>query len=280
MAIILGSRAFAGHRPTGPFTVNRESPQAQGLAGWWPITPGRQVRNMVTGRLGAYVNMTPSYVGHPQMGGGLKFDGSNDLVRLPYEPAVNQTGVFYIALWTRTAVMSGGQFYVPIGRWEFTTGNNRRWLLERADTNKWRFRLSTDGGDGGTVSASDPTATADNTLYHVSAGFVNGSQIGMYVNGVLVDGPTSSGFVPSDAVTSLALGIMQPDTGSSNPYNGTIFDARVVSGVPLSPALAWHLYDPATRLDLYGVPSTRVFFDVGAAAAAKPDYYYRQMRSA
>lgn len=89
-----------------------------------------------------------------------------------------------------------------------------------------------------------------------------------------------SGSIGNAATNGFYIGGQQAGSGAESRAltSGLFADFRCYN-VALTPDALWSLYDPATRWDLYWVPSRRVFFDVGGAVATgKPYLYYAAQR--
>src|SRR4030067_286966 len=85
MAIRLFPRGHIGSRPpTGPFTINRDSPQRKGLLAWWPMLASRGgavVRDLANSWHGSYLAANVTWVIDPDGGWALQTDSSTTLGR-------------------------------------------------------------------------------------------------------------------------------------------------------------------------------------------------------
>lgn len=97
----------------------------------------------------------------------------------------------------------------------------------------------------------------------------NATSTNYYRNGVLAQ-TSANGcgtITAAGAGESFYVGGQPSGTGAATiAVDAELADVRVYPFAATADQV-WHLYDPATRWDLYWVPGRRVFFDVAAAAA-------------
>lgn len=137
----------------------------------------------------------PSYNGSNR--GSLVFDGVNDYVdcgNTTSLSAIGGTTNITVSGWVYyTAYGGGGQTYSVIT----VKGNPWTWLLENP-SNTFRFRITAGGAD---VNIADTSTHLLNTWYNV-VGTYDGSNMAIYVNGVLKNTRAQTGTLATNAVTA------------------------------------------------------------------------------
>ncbi len=105
--------------PTVSFELNRESPQARGLAGWWPThgNRGALIREYVSRNYATFVG-APRWIANSRLGQGLDSDASF-YATIAGTGRLNVTGNMTASFWIRTtsAVIQDNVFgfYNPVG---------------------------------------------------------------------------------------------------------------------------------------------------------------------
>jgi hypothetical protein len=129
--------------------------------------------------------------------GSLSFDGVNDYVdcgNTTSLSAIGGTTNITVSGWAYyTAYGGGGQPYSVIT----VKGNPWTWLLENP-SNTFRFRITAGGSD---VNVADTSTHLLNTWYNV-VGTYDGSNMRIYVNGVLKNTVAQTGTLATNAVTA------------------------------------------------------------------------------
>ena len=96
-------RAYDGLRaPKWPFELNKDSPQAQGLVGWWPMGPiGGNVLRDFSGRGFDLTlnNMEPDDWIQTRFGPALDFDGTDEFAEV--NRAILETEPLTMCCWFR-----------------------------------------------------------------------------------------------------------------------------------------------------------------------------------
>jgi hypothetical protein len=249
--------------PLGEAVVlNRDSPQAAGLVGWWPAlgSHGAGVLRDYTGRgyHGVWVTSGVSWAADPRAGALLAFAADTDRVDLEHGGALNLGFPFTVMCWARHSV----------------TANSI--ILETNGNSGWSVQV----GGGGTSTpgavkmncgfvADDyivgDTATNDGAahlLVFVARGTSDGS---FYLDGrddTLSANPATPSY---SSVTAINLNA-RPAVGAG--FAGQVGEVRIYNRA-LSAAEAWQLYDPATRWALYAPP--RRLWLVPTGQFARPD---------
>jgi hypothetical protein len=122
------------------------------------------------------------------------------------------------------------------GRFSYTSGPYRQYSLSanNAATYTLWARASEDGLDGTPEFFVAQGGNANNTWYHVTGTFVNGSQM-LYRNGVSVGTPATRASLPSlDSAWAehpFAIAKLDPYTGNAQFWNGIIDEVRLFHGV-------------------------------------------------
>lgn len=234
--------SFPGHgakgiRPIGSAILNRESPQAQGLAHWWPLQSPLGLMNLAGGPSLGYVSGTRGYTGDPSLGTMLVANST----RYDSASAVALSPPFTIAMWV--VAYSTPSSYKAACRFDncgFYNDPSSRWIWLTA-------------GESGVITASPPTNRA--SLLTVTD---DGVTTSTYLNGL------AAGTTGGNVVLSGTLSVCGDQFGQM--WDGLITDMRIYRRV-LSPAHVWSLYDPATRWDLYWVPGRRLYVDLAAGGS-------------
>jgi hypothetical protein len=171
------------------------------LLGWWRLDEGK---GTTAADLSRYGN-PGTLIGGPKwvagkIGGGLEFDGINDYVRCAERvgtrpgtyPAELMPATFTVACWTKLDNFSYFSSFVGNG---IDTGDdecgfflyNWGWIDENEKDFGLAIRTET-----AMNYVESPNIYEKNTWYHVAATY-DGANVNLYVNGVLVTGPTAVG---------------------------------------------------------------------------------------
>lgn len=275
------SKTIKGTRPTGPFSVNRDSPHFNGLVSWVPLT--QWDRGFVD--FGKAGSMGPLPTNAPTMqpiegshGTAMKFVAASDqYVTLGNPVGLQITSAITISCWYRLAsVPSNGSAYRLVTKDKDTGGRAYGMDVFRSDASApdSGVRFYINGGAGAGVFnniSREGIAPAANDLKH-AVGIFNPQSGGLacqvYVNGAAnpsLFSATADASIPT-ATANVLIGRAEY-SGFTNPFDGNIWDVRIYNRA-LFPDEVYTLYDPETRWDLYWVPPKRVYFDVSAAVAA------------
>jgi len=222
--------------PLWPFTINRDSPQAEGLVAWWPfVALGNATLYDLSGNNnnGVITNMAANpWLANEVLGGhSLDFDGANDQVNVTGNnlPTGSQT-TFTMSAWANG---SAGPDAIVI--WGSQTANNGPHLY-RIDASNWRFGI----WDGVNIDI----AAVSNVWTHLVATF-DGTNGRFYRDGILTAGPTVMTSDPDTQTLRIASNLFD----NVDNFLGQITDVRIYNRA-LSTAEAWQLFDPSTRWDL------------------------------
>lgn len=262
-----------------PFELNRNSPQARGLVGWWPVagttTAGLNVRNRAVNGAPATKTGTITDTYSAVVGKALTFDGSTGYLALagPNIPVTSFTLPWTVAFWLRTmSDLSDKCFYG-----EGSSSSANPFLQIAAPTvsprNTLRVHIRNDAGSNiinaaGSTIALYGTSGYQTDWVHICFTDNAGSAV-LYINGVA--DATSFAYAPSGTLTlnRSSMGCLL----RASPVNFaacSITDLRQYRR-SLSAAEVWALYDPRTRWDLYA-PLRQWYIapTVAAAAAGQP----------
>jgi hypothetical protein len=143
------------------------------------------------GNNGTLVN-GPAYIS--ENGGSLQFNGTTKYVNCGTSNSLNFTSSFSVSFWMKSIIGSGFGYF--ISRWTYSTGNYRQWSFDNRLTestfsaNRISFSISGNGTDAGTTIIGLADALYSNRWHNI-CGTWNGSIMILYVDGVLVAGPTT-----------------------------------------------------------------------------------------
>jgi hypothetical protein len=168
----------------------------------------------------------------------VRFDGSNDYMTLGDAFDLINNSNFTIECWINPAAAATATYPLIFGKY---TGSGGWWLyLEssaQATPNAVTFeRLGSAGSDAASTDAVG-VALPVGTWSHVAVTY-DGSDIRVYLNGVLRDTTTASRTVPNTAVATTIGG----DTGASAAFNGRIDEAAIYPTALSQPRVQAH-YD-------------------------------------
>jgi hypothetical protein len=216
----------------GPVEINRDSPQAAGLAFCAPTIDSRganTIRDLARGAICTFKGAgEPAWGAIGSMGPCLKFDGNDDWVSL-VNPITTIPLSFAVWFWM---LGGGGGSYGRI----FDDANTR---LYREGAGGW---LGYYGGS--TVNAS--TVITTTRWYHVAFTRTAGNLGNFYINGLL-DGAANQATGTNAPGTAMYIGNRAtPNRG----WDGYMFDLRFYNQVVI-PSVIWQMANPPTVWDLY-----------------------------
>jgi hypothetical protein len=232
------SRA-GNYAPREPFTLNRDSPTAQGLVGWWPLfgTPYDRGPYKLGGSVGGSGATWPS----TDLGQiGFRTNGTANIL-VPHNPILNGDYIL-VSMWVnRIAAVNDAGLFAKGG-----STTRQYWLWDKGDGTldaEW---------DKVALAAFSPGYVAGQ-MNHLVAWY-DGAAFRCWVNGV------------EKSNQSLATGPILTDTGdlyigrlpSFGITNAIYQDVRVYSGV-YGETMAYALYNPSTRWDLYYELGRRIY---------------------
>jgi len=170
-------------------------------------------------------NTGPVFAGNPGTGSFGRFDGANDCVSVPYNPALNPND-FTISAWVRLRTATGSWRSVATSR-ESTGGNFRGFGLYATGDGKWMFLTGTNWTalTGPDVVAEQWTHVAASFRTVDTGGFTRNGIRTLYVNGVLVAQDWGSYVPPSTG--PLFIGAASSSGGAGDFMGGDIDEVRL-----------------------------------------------------
>jgi hypothetical protein len=255
-------------RPTfGLPRLNRESPQAEGLVGWWPFSNNVGVSDIKDASGNGHdaepqasilvSNWTP-VSGH---GWTMDFEGvSTDRYSIPTLPDLPANESATLSAWV---VVDSGTVNQGIISWG-QTGNNPIITMGINANDRLIWFIETD--TGAQVSASDSGATVPlGEAIHIAVVFDRAStNTGRkFVNGRLVASEDISS-AGTDQISTNGFGSLGFLHTAGTAFNGRLWDATIYHKA-LTDTEIYALYNPATRWDLYAQEPRRSYIDIPAA---------------
>ncbi len=243
--------------PKWPFTINMESPQAKGLAAWWPLTDGAVAKpielagnSVFEATIGSGLTST-----HNTFGLGLAFTGSQGL-RYTQSPQLknieNNTGLgqgVSMTAWVKTNSSHQGSI---VGRNAGAGQKDGPWFIIQVAQSLQVF-------NGASGVQSDTDIYAVNTWNLV--GFTHEQKatdlVTWYVNGAIAGATDELVLVLTASTDPWYIGV-DPRDGAGINLDADIFDIRVYNRV-LTPQEMLAAYVPDTRWDLYEELGQRIF---------------------
>jgi hypothetical protein len=203
-----------------------------GLISWWTgdVTPNDAVGTN-HGTLQSGATYTPGEVGY-----AFNFDGVSQFVNVPDAASLEITGPITIGAWIKTKTSNVQQSIVE----KYGTPVGGGYALRETSSNKAEFFTLDNGYTGDFISGI--TSLTSNTWYHIT-GLWNGSNIQVYVNGVL-DGTANSTRNPKAGSTPLKIGARGDD--ATTPFAGQI-DEAVIFNRALSASEIQAIYQAGTN---------------------------------
>jgi len=221
----------------------------------------------------------------PFGGWSLDFGGTDEYVRVPnnnsFDPVL---GRLTVSGWFRTAT-SGIAQYVISRRDDSLGGVFPFWFVRVESSNVLRFFLASTVEN--TQDIESTTTVTDGNLHHFVAVKGAGNDIRLYLDGVSEGSPVITGSLAS-FVSNDDIFLATAFTGLGDPadvFIGQLFDIRI-NMAAFPEALAYSLYGPSTRWDLYHelgrvsylfLPSVTDTFDTALLGSSSPRWD-RKMR--
>jgi len=251
--------ARGSQRPLWPFTINRNSPQADGLIAWWPFAPpGGDTLYDLSGNNnhGTLTNMTPEsdWIANKLFGGlALDFDGVDDGVNAGSDTSIDNIfiGGGTITAWIMPRTIGEGNFGRIVDKSSSTLSADGYGLLLKDSVNPLlRFGRGWTGAMGGWDTPTDSIVL--NAWQHVVVTYdeaLAGNNPLMYINGVsqtVNTTDTPSGSPQSDAAQNLFIG----NFSDTRTFDGLIDDVRLYNHVLTAKEVAL-IFNQSTRWDLH-----------------------------
>lgn len=260
--------------PTGPFALNRDCPQAQGLVAWWPMggASGGKLIVDLAGKYhlsGAASSMVLGPDGRPITG----FNGSSTVFTASGTPASSMP--LTLASWgtSNSSSLVGSMLSVDAGLAGFGSANFYRLVVVGSASPK-QVRAN-QGVTGTEVQATYGAGWVAGTEFHVVGVFTSTTSRDVYYNGALGASDTTSLSAPS--VNQVNVG-RHSVTGSEQYWSGTLGE-QAVWNIALAADAIRRLYHPGTRYELWYPLRSRKWFTQGAPPASFKPAWARNSNS-
>jgi hypothetical protein len=232
--------------PSIPFTINRASPQAKGLAAWWPPLFGRgsALASDMSGRdlTGTLTSVTLGADG--TLGKSWLFNGTSSQFDVVDIPTFKSSTNFSVTAWFNTNTLSGGDSNLRYLVAKEGIGNTDAEFMFRLDTvnDKLQFYIG-----GGSYDVAEAVVAAD-TWYHM-AGTYDGANIRLYFNGIQAASTPRTGATGTTTVTP-TIGYLYQSGAPQRFWGGYIGDVRFYDRA-LGAGEVLAMWQPQSRWDLY-----------------------------
>jgi hypothetical protein len=166
---------------------------------------------------GTLTNTPYHFIGADGTNGYMSFDGTNDMIIIPENSALN-TQTPSVEVWVKTNATTQNGFWFEKGQ-----VNTQYSLFQEGGSIQWRQNFG-----GGHTNLSTTTANFMNTSnwYQVVGTFTSGTRR-LYINGVLVNSDTQSGTIATNA-NGMSIGVYGGFNGGRGYYyNGNIASVKV-----------------------------------------------------
>lgn len=248
----------------GSFSLNRDSPQAQGLAAWWPTLAspsGGAIRDFL-GRFNFTIQAgSPTVVPSPLVGLAGDTAGATGrwaVTNTALDPLMG-TSAFTVTCWVQ-----------PLG----TTGNVCPWGKFDGSAFKGPYLRVDPGGSFVSLTYFDNTGSSRGASSGVNIAQYECALIACGYNGIdelfcQVNGQRTTASVAGVTFASTTANLQLGNRGDTNAaFDGRVADLRLYSRY-LSQADVWQLWVPQTRWELYR-PAKRRTIVLAAPAAGQP----------
>lgn len=235
------------HPPNVPFEVNTQSPQARGLAAWWPFLGNQGATTPLRDRVGIY-DLTfyngPTWQNYAERGPALLFDdASTQYLQRTGTPITVPPLSF--SFWMNTDANNLDQMAVQVFASAAATNYYAVWFENSGDV----VSANTRGGEGSYFAQTTSSYTT-NTWLHICAVFASYSHRAIYLN---------AGSKDTDTNTATPSGINSISVGKRGEYSTQYCSAAISDLRFYNRALSdaevwdvyqnrWELYRPARRL--------------------------------
>jgi hypothetical protein len=194
--------------------TNIANAQDPNLVGWWKLdeASGTTARDSSGFGNNGTLNNGPTWV-TGRIGDALDFDGTDDYVDCGDDESLNITGNITLSLWVNTDTVA--------------SGTHRSYLL-KGDTS-YALKQNSWGNIeffvyiGGWQAVTLPADESFNGVWHHLAGTYDGSQIKLYVDGILRDTKNYTGAIG----TNTAIVSIGSDSGTRRYCDARIDDVRI-----------------------------------------------------
>lgn len=230
--------------PTGPFALNRDAPQAQGLVAWYPMggPSGRGLAQDLAGQArartlsGTVGGITLGDMGQPAqtlVSASSQFVGGTDIPVSAFPLS--------ISAWFRPATAHSGTVA------GLNNGDPSRKLLFCYSDGTIRAFTSNASGSASAFPASTGSYTTGKWT-HGAVVFASSTSTSVYRDGK--NKTTNTTAVDFGSPVSIRIGHDGNSVPGSNYFNGDVGEVGFWA-VALGDDLVWRLYDPGTRYELW-----------------------------
>lgn len=264
MATYLVDRGRDLRRPSGPFVLNRESPQARDLIDLYLGRPHNltAVRRRAVTRVGTFA-VLPRGAADPLNDVLLEYDQGGGNINGATFPVsgVSASDPVTVATWIYIVQSPGA----PRGIWEFGSTWSLGLSHTKGTSGTLRAHVVTTSGGAAQFNTGDTTtALSAFRPLHAVVVWNPGAGLTLYINSLAEASNATATTGLRDVDQMRVYGA--PSVEITAGLEGSLADFRVYRRA-LTASEVWALYDPATRWDLYATPGRRVFFDVGGGGA-------------
>lgn len=259
---------FGSQRPSGPVSINRTSSQANGIVRAWRLNGN--AKEEVAGINTAFYD--PAAGGVPVFRtstlGGMNLDVAGGLCSFNTNEFIQDLCIDgSIVIWA----FPTGAYNASTQRFLWGQNGNAtpEFSCQRYLDNKW-YVGSTVGSD----TRVSVLASAADWIQNAWNCYVFTWQTGdarWYANGQLVASNTNTQAMPTVKTAGCFVfgdGADSARVGGLNIYYRDFIAEPRIYNRALSATEVWQIYDPATRWDLYQMPSARMFYGTVAAAVS------------
>lgn len=248
--------------PTGPFALNRDCPQAQGILGWWPMgaASGAKLVFDHVGKAHLAGTTSPMTLG-PSGAPNCVFNGSSDVLTAATAPVTAMP--LTLACWATagSASLVGSILSLDAGLAAFGSANFYRLVVVGSASPK-QVRAN-QGNSGSEAQATYGAGWVAGREFHVAGVFSGVASRDVYYNGALGASDTTNLTAPT--VSQAVLG-RHSVTGSEQYWSGNLGEAGVW-GIALPAHIIARLYDPSTRFELWYPLRSPRWISMGGATA-------------
>lgn len=208
-----------------------------GLVGYWKLDEDSGTTAYdasANNNQGEITNGPVSELG--RVGGALKFDGSNDYVRIPHSASLDLTGsAITVTAWFRRDAAVNWQRIV--GKQFYSGSDTGSWRIMVLDTNKVNCWINRSGS----TSSITPNPVVVLGEWMFAALVYDGTTFNCYLNSTSASPVNATGNI-STSTYPVTIGTTSNGTSTQNHWNGLIDDVRIYNRA-LSSAEVFHLYN-------------------------------------
>ncbi len=150
----------------------------------------------------------------------LDFDGAEDKVGILDSPELNPTNALTLEAWINAEEWQSS-IWAGVVISKQGTGPDKGWCLSTGENGRVEFTVSVDEA---WKSVASPALLGTNAWYHI-AGVYDGSQVKVYINGVLIG--TEDAIGNATPGTGVVINIGDNPTWSGRFFNGKIDEVRI-----------------------------------------------------